>query len=37
MDLSQAEFGQKLCFGAGYISEIEYGKKEPSHTLIRVI
>jgi transcriptional regulator with XRE-family HTH domain len=33
MDLSQRDFGQKLGVGAGYISEIESGKKEPSHTL----
>jgi transcriptional regulator with XRE-family HTH domain len=33
LDLSQKEFGQKLGVGAGYISEIESGKKEPSHTL----
>ena len=33
MDLSQKEFGQKLGVGAGYVSEIESGKKEPSYTL----
>lgn len=33
MDLGQKEFAQKLGVGAGYISEIESGKKEPSYTL----
>ena len=33
LDLSQKEFGERLGVGAGYISEIESGKKEPSHTL----
>lgn len=33
LDLGQKEFGEKLGVGAGYISEIESGKKEPSRTL----
>jgi len=33
MDLGQKDFGELLGVGAGYISEIESGKKEPSVTL----
>jgi len=33
LDLGQKEFAAKLGVGAGYVSEIESGKKEPSHTL----
>tara|TARA_R100001594_G_scaffold68796_1_gene103146 strand:- start:646 stop:1020 length:375 start_codon:yes stop_codon:yes gene_type:complete len=33
LDLGQKEFGELLGVGASYISEIEQGKKEPSHTL----
>ena len=33
LDLGQKEFAERLGVGAGYISEIESGKKEPSYTL----
>ena len=33
MDMGQKDFGELLGVGAGYISEIESGKKEPSVTL----
>lgn len=33
LDMGQKEFAKKLGVGAGYISEIESGKKEPSRTL----
>ncbi len=33
LDMGQKEFASKLGVGASYISEIESGKKEPSHTL----
>jgi transcriptional regulator with XRE-family HTH domain len=36
MDLNQKEFGLRLGVGAGYISEIESGKKEPSITLSKL-
>ena len=33
MDIGQKDFGELFGVGAGYISEIESGKKEPSATL----
>ena len=33
LDLNQKEFSEKLGVTSGYISDIESGKKEPSHTL----